>query len=41
MELKALEEDVTEEEIKKAVWGLRVDGAPEPDGFPLFFYQKF
>ena len=29
----------SEEEVKKAVWGLAADKAPG-DGFPVFFYRK-
>ena len=28
-------------EIKVALWGLGVDKAPGPDGFPIFFYRDF
>jgi len=31
----------SEEEIKKAVWGLWADKAQGPDSFPIFFYQHF
>ena len=36
-----LENPFTEEEIKEAVFGSYSDGAPEPDGLPFLFYQKF
>ncbi|KAL9682468.1 hypothetical protein QQ045_014267 [Rhodiola kirilowii] len=35
-----LEGDVTEEEIKKAVYQLGSTKAPGPDGFPAIFYQS-
>jgi hypothetical protein len=31
----------TEEEVREAVFGSYVDGAPGPDGLSFMFYQKF
>ena len=28
------------EEVKAAVWGLNSEGAPGPDGIPIFFYKE-
>ena len=28
------------EEVKAAVWGLNSEGAPGPDGIPIFFYKN-
>lgn len=36
-----LENDFSEEEIKRAIWNLEYDRAPGPDGFPIFFFQIF
>jgi hypothetical protein len=36
-----LVQDITEEEIIKAVWSLDPDKAPGPDGFPIRFYRSF
>lgn len=32
---------VTMEELKRVVFALKGDGAPGPDGFPNFFFQRF
>lgn len=37
---KDLEKDVTKDEIKKTVFSMNTDKAPEPDGFSTGFYQK-
>lgn len=29
------------EELKEAVFALKADGAPVPDGFPILFYQRY
>ena len=31
----------SQEKIKAAVWGLGLDRASSPDGFPIFFYHPF
>jgi hypothetical protein len=31
----------SQEEIKNAVFNLNKDGAPGPDGYGAFFYQKY
>jgi len=36
-----LEDPLSEQEIKDAVFGSYSDGAPGPDGFSFIFYQKF
>nr|GFB99611.1 RNA-directed DNA polymerase, eukaryota, reverse transcriptase zinc-binding domain protein [Tanacetum cinerariifolium] len=36
-----LEGEVTNDEIKKAVWDCGTDKAPGPDGFTFGFYRKF
>ncbi|GJT88088.1 RNA-directed DNA polymerase, eukaryota [Tanacetum coccineum] len=36
-----LESDVTNDEIKKAVWECGTDKAPGPDGFTFGFFRKF
>jgi hypothetical protein len=36
-----LTQDITEEEILKAIWSLEPDKAPGPDGFPIRFYRSF
>nr|GEW10378.1 nucleotide-binding alpha-beta plait domain-containing protein [Tanacetum cinerariifolium] len=36
-----LEGEVTNDEIKKAVWDCSTDKAPGPDGFTFGFYRKF
>lgn len=36
-----LEADITEDEIKEAIFGSYAEGAPSPDGFSFLFYQKF
>nr|GFC63760.1 RNA-directed DNA polymerase, eukaryota [Tanacetum cinerariifolium] len=36
-----LENDITNEEIKKAVWDCGSDKSPGPDGFTLEFFKKF
>lgn len=41
VDLKGLEEAVTDEKIKKVVQKLKSDRAPGPDGFPLLFYKEF
>ena len=38
---KLLEVDITEEDVRKAVFGSYAEGAPGPDGFPFLFYQHF
>jgi hypothetical protein len=35
---KTLEAPFSEEEVKEAVFGSYLDGAPGPDGFPFLFY---
>ncbi|XP_039144849.1 uncharacterized protein LOC120282161 [Dioscorea cayenensis subsp. rotundata] len=39
--LSNLDAPFTLEEIKVAVFGMRADKAPGPDGFPMLFFQKF
>lgn len=41
VDLRKLERDFTQDEIKKAVWDLGPDKASGPDRFPLFFYRIF
>jgi hypothetical protein len=36
-----LEAEFFEEEIKRAIDGSDVEGAPGPDGFSFLFYQRF
>nr|GEY74627.1 RNA-directed DNA polymerase, eukaryota, reverse transcriptase zinc-binding domain protein [Tanacetum cinerariifolium] len=36
-----LEIDITQSEIKKAVWDCEVDKAPGPDGFTFGFYRRY
>ena len=36
-----LESPISEDEVKKAIWSLRPDKAPGPDGFPICFYRIF
>ncbi|GKD17276.1 hypothetical protein Tco_1206434, partial [Tanacetum coccineum] len=36
-----LEVEVSNEEIKKAVWDCGVDKSPGPDGFTFGFYKRF
>nr|GFB32151.1 RNA-directed DNA polymerase, eukaryota [Tanacetum cinerariifolium] len=36
-----LESDVSNEEIKRAVWDCRIDKSPGPDGFTFGFYRRF
>nr|GEZ09048.1 nucleotide-binding alpha-beta plait domain-containing protein [Tanacetum cinerariifolium] len=36
-----LEREVSNEEIKRAVWDCGIDKAPEPDGFTFGFYQWY
>nr|GEX47024.1 RNA-directed DNA polymerase, eukaryota [Tanacetum cinerariifolium] len=38
---KELENEVSNEEIKKAVWNCGTDKAPGPDGYTFGFYRKF
>jgi len=38
---KLLEEMVSKEEIKKAVWDCGSDKSPGPDGFTFEFFKKF
>lgn len=39
--LSSLDVPFTHAEIKAAVFSMSVDKAPRPDGFPMFFFQKF
>jgi uncharacterized glyoxalase superfamily protein PhnB len=39
-ENEALEAELTEDEIRRAVFDSYAEGAPGPDGFPFLFYQK-
>ncbi|GKF72739.1 hypothetical protein Tco_0208853, partial [Tanacetum coccineum] len=41
MQRNDLESDVTNDEIKKAVWECGTDKAPGPDGFTFGFFRKF
>lgn len=41
IDLTALEAPFTQDEIKRATFELGADKAPGPDGFPIFFFQKF
>ncbi|XP_039116779.1 uncharacterized protein LOC120252722, partial [Dioscorea cayenensis subsp. rotundata] len=41
IDLLALEAPFDQEEIKKATFDLGADKASGPDGFPMFFFQKF
>ncbi|GJW26765.1 RNA-directed DNA polymerase, eukaryota [Tanacetum coccineum] len=36
-----LEQDITKEEVKRAVWDCGVDKSPGPDGFSFYFYRHF
>nr|GEV91045.1 RNA-directed DNA polymerase, eukaryota [Tanacetum cinerariifolium] len=36
-----LESDVSNEEIKRAVWDCGIDKSPSPDGFTFGFYRRF
>eukprot|EP00253_Pinus_taeda_P022073 PITA_22073 len=36
-----LNQEITEEEIKKTIWTLQPDKSPGPDGFPINFYRDF
>nr|GFB59906.1 RNA-directed DNA polymerase, eukaryota, reverse transcriptase zinc-binding domain protein [Tanacetum cinerariifolium] len=36
-----LEREVSNEEIKRAVWDCGIDKAPGPDGFTFDFYQRY
>nr|GEX25757.1 RNA-directed DNA polymerase, eukaryota [Tanacetum cinerariifolium] len=36
-----LESDVSNEEIKRAVWDCRIDKSPGPDGFTFGFFRRF
>ncbi|GJX87033.1 RNA-directed DNA polymerase, eukaryota, reverse transcriptase zinc-binding domain protein [Tanacetum coccineum] len=38
---ETLEGEVTNEEVKKAVWDCGVDKAPGPDGFTFGFYRRY
>ncbi|GKC10695.1 hypothetical protein Tco_1007477 [Tanacetum coccineum] len=40
-ELRDIECDVTNDEIKRAVWDCETDKAPGPDGFTFGFYRRF
>lgn len=40
-DLTMLDSPFTHEEIRAAVFGMHADKAPGPDGFPIFFFQKF
>eukprot|EP00253_Pinus_taeda_P022180 PITA_22180 len=35
----SLNREITEEEIRKAIWTLQLDKSPGPDGFPINFYR--
>eukprot|EP00253_Pinus_taeda_P033369 PITA_33369 len=35
----SLNREITEEEIRKAIWTLQPDKSPGPDGFPINFYR--
>eukprot|EP00253_Pinus_taeda_P019808 PITA_19808 len=35
----SLNREITEEEIRKAIWTLQPDNSPGPDGFPINFYR--
>lgn len=39
--LRQLENDFFDGEVKKAIWGLGQDKTPGPDGFLLFFFRSF
>lgn len=41
MGLSLLEASFTLSKIKQATFSLSADKAPGPDGFPIFFFQKF
>ncbi|GKG26920.1 hypothetical protein Tco_0402623, partial [Tanacetum coccineum] len=36
-----LEQDITKEEVKRAVWDCGVDKSPGPEGFSFYFYRHF
>nr|GEY00857.1 RNA-directed DNA polymerase, eukaryota, reverse transcriptase zinc-binding domain protein [Tanacetum cinerariifolium] len=36
-----LEREVSNEEIKRAIWDCGIDKAPGPDGFTYFFYRRY
>nr|GEW17708.1 RNA-directed DNA polymerase, eukaryota [Tanacetum cinerariifolium] len=36
-----LESDVSNEEIKRAVWDFEIDKSPSPDGYTFGFYRRF
>ena len=38
---RKLEANITEEDVRAAVFGSYAEGAPGPDGFPFLFYQQF
>ncbi|GJW72067.1 putative RNA-directed DNA polymerase, eukaryota, reverse transcriptase zinc-binding domain protein [Tanacetum coccineum] len=40
-QIQDLEAEVSNEEIKKAVWDCGIDKSPGPDGFTFGFYKKF
>lgn len=40
-DLEDLDEDITEEEVKRAILELVQDKAPGPDGSPIFFYKRY
>eukprot|EP00253_Pinus_taeda_P003328 PITA_03328 len=37
----SLNQEITEDEIKKTIWTLQPDKSPGPDGFPINFYRDF
>nr|GEV15713.1 RNA-directed DNA polymerase, eukaryota [Tanacetum cinerariifolium] len=39
--LREVERDVTNDEIKRAVWDCGIDKAPGPDGFTFGFFRRF
>lgn len=40
-DLLLLEDQITEEEVKREVWTMRSNKSPSPDGFPLFFSKHY
>ncbi|XP_039114040.1 uncharacterized protein LOC120249550 [Dioscorea cayenensis subsp. rotundata] len=40
-DLSSLDNPFSQEEIRRAVFDLNADKAPGPDGFPIFFFQKY